>query len=77
MTAIGDAADPQAPLGNEIDRRRVPYAGAVGGDACCPSLSAELQARIEQLMDRTWSDFAALATRFPTPPFPGMCAMRP
>lgn len=67
VTAIADPADPQAPLGNEIDRRRVPYAGAVGGAECCPSLSVELQARIDQLMDRTWSDFAALATRFPTP----------
>ena len=67
VTAIGDPADPRTPLGNEIDRRRVPYAGAVGMPCEGQWLSVEMQARIDQLMDRTWTDFAALATRFPTP----------
>jgi hypothetical protein len=67
VTAISDPADPQAPGGNEIDQRKVKDAGSIGIPCEDQWLTAELKARIDQHMDRTWSDFDALATRFPTP----------
>lgn len=65
-TVVADASDPLAPGANQIDRRFVPYAGAVPAPAA-GKLTPELQARLVQLMGRTRKDFAALAARFPSP----------
>ncbi|MBI5655300.1 MAG: hypothetical protein HZC44_00140 [Geobacter sp.] len=65
--AVSDAADPALPVGNEIDLRYVPVAGArcvVDQDAW---LSVARKERLTQLMGRTRKDFAALAGRFPSP----------
>lgn len=66
VTAIADAADPDAPGANRIDLRFVPYAGAIPSPSS-GRMAQELQARLVQLMGRTRKDFAALAGRFPSP----------
>jgi hypothetical protein len=67
VTAIANPADPDNLKGNEIDRRYVVWAGAVGVVRPEDLLSPDLLARLIQLMERKRRDFAALAGRFPVP----------
>jgi hypothetical protein len=65
--AVSDAADPAAPVGNEIDLLHVPFAGSRCSADQADWLAVPLQQRLVQLMGRTRKDFAALAARFPSP----------
>ena len=65
VTEIADPSDPDNPLGNQIDRRYVAWAGAVG--VAGERLSPVILERLVQLMGRKRRDFAALAGRFPVP----------
>jgi len=62
---IIDPTDPDNPGMNEIDRRQVPWAGAIGVDF--PRLDRDMQQALILLMQSTRQHFAALAGRFPTP----------
>lgn len=65
VTRIANATDPDNPVGNEIDRRYVVWAGSVG--VAEKPLSPALLEGLIQLMGRKRRDFAALAGRFPVP----------
>ncbi|HSB71325.1 MAG TPA: hypothetical protein VLH58_09315 [Candidatus Methylomirabilis sp.] len=65
VTQVGDAADPDIPAGNDIDRRFAVWAGAVA--VAEARMSPEDSQRLVQLMGRTRGDFAALSARFPVP----------
>lgn len=63
--AISEPSDPMNPLGNEIDRRYVVYAGSVG--LAPEKMPFALREQIIALMMRIRKDFAALDIRFPVP----------
>jgi hypothetical protein len=67
VKAIADPTDADRPLGNEIDRRFVIYAGAVAAARPDDLLTPDLLTRLVTLMQRKRRDFAALAARFPVP----------
>jgi hypothetical protein len=65
VTEICDAEDPDRPRGNEINRLRVPRAGAVGPAE--KRMAAGTMERLSQVMRRTRREFAALVDQFPVP----------
>jgi len=65
VTEVTEPADPDYPGGNEIDRRHVESAGAVGiRERLMPP---ETLRDLIQVMSRTRRDFAALDDQFPAP----------
>lgn len=67
VTEISDPESPDKPGGNQIDRRQVKWAGAVGVTAPVELLTPELCDRLIDILGRTRQDFAALDGRFPIP----------